>query len=99
MSIILASGSFILTAIILPESPRYLYSKHKFEEALTILQDIQKINNRNIAHVIQINNLNQNIDSDKLGSKVTSSPDQKIESEDSSISNLDPNNLEIPNEQ
>ena len=56
VSIILASASFVLTAILLPESPRFLYSKHKFEESFIVLQDIQKINKQNLDHVIQINN-------------------------------------------
>ena len=45
VAIVLAIFSFVVTYTFLPESPRFLVSKKRYDEAVEILENIKVINN------------------------------------------------------
>jgi len=55
VAIVMATLSLFLTIFFVPESPRYLYSKGKKEEAKRILRKMQLINKKDLDYQIDMN--------------------------------------------
>lgn len=58
-----AAISLILTILWMPESPRFLHGKKKYDEATEILQRIQKTNAKNLSYKFNLGSSNK-IDTD-----------------------------------
>lgn len=63
---------YFLYLFVMPESPRWLLAKGKFEEALNILEVMAKINKKNLPNTFRMK-LHERVEADKIRIKDTKS--------------------------